>query len=71
MSLLLKFFIKRNLKIDIILILKLLQVIYALILSINVYLVTLILIKNSKIFWRYFKERIKSTSSKTLAKRSS
>ena len=50
MNLLSKLFINYNLKKDINLIFKLLQTIYALILLINVYLVTLVLIKDLNIF---------------------
>ena len=71
MSLSLKLFINRDLKRDISLIFKLLQTICALISSINVYLMTSVLIKNLNIFERCFKERIELTSSETLVKKSS
>ena len=50
MSLLLKFFIDRDLKRNINLIFRLLQTIYALILSINVYSVTSMLTKDLNVF---------------------
>ena len=69
MSLSLKLFINRDLKRNMILIFRLSQTIYALILSINVYSVTSMLTRNLKIFWRCFKERIELISSKILAKK--
>ena len=71
MSLSSKFFINRDLKRNISLILRLLKINYALILLINVYSITLMLTKTLNVFWRYFEKRIKLTSNKVFAKKSS